>query len=364
MIAQLERDADYQQRRKAIRAFNATSPVLKKGIALTPVKFGISFTVSHLNQAGALIHLYTDGSILVNHGGTEMGQGLLIKVAQIVAREFGVDARCVGVSAARTDKVPNTAPTAASSGTDINGMAARNAARVIKKRLVTHLCERFDVSETDIVFANDEVDVAGSKMSLAEVAQSAWLARVQLSAAGFYKTPKIHYDRDTASGMPFYYYAGGAAVSEVMIDTLTGEYKLLRADILHDVGNSVNPAMDIGQIEGGYLQGVGWLTCEELKWDDAGKLLSDGPATYKIPAIADAPPVFNVRLLENAPNLEPTVFHSKAVGEPPLMLAISVWCAIRDAVAASANYQHFPQLNAPATPEEILRAVTAVQEKK
>ena len=361
IIEQLESESDYQRRRKQIKAFNAASPILKKGMALTPVKFGISFTVSHLNQAGALVHLYTDGSILVNHGGTEMGQGLMIKIVQIVAREFGADPQRINASATRTDKVPNTAPTAASSGTDINGMAARNAAHTIKQRLIAHLSEQYKVAESKVVFADDCVTVAGESLSFAQVAKSAWLARVQLSAAGFYQTPKIHYDRETASGRPFYYFANGAAVSEVIIDTLTGEYKLLRADIVHDVGNSINPAMDIGQIEGGYLQGVGWLTCEELKWDESGRLLSDSPATYKIPAIADAPPLFNVRLLENSPNTEATIFHSKAVGEPPLMLGISAWCAIRDAIAASADYHIFPQLNAPATPEEILHAVNLVK---
>ncbi len=361
IIAQLESESGYQARREQIRAFNAASPVLKKGLALTPVKFGISFTVSHLNQAGALVHLYTDGSILVNHGGTEMGQGLMIKIVQIVARELGVDPRRISASATRTDKVPNTAPTAASSGTDINGMAARNAARTIKQRLIAHLSEQYQVPEEQIVFADDRVTVAGQTLSLAQVAKTAWLGRVQLSAAGFYKTPKIHYHRETASGRPFYYYANGAAVSEVIIDTLTGEYKLLRADIIHDVGTSINPAMDIGQIEGGYLQGVGWLTCEELKWDENGRLLSDGPATYKIPAIADAPPVFNVHLLENSPNAEATIFHSKAVGEPPLMLGISAWCAIRDAIASLADYRVCPKLNAPATPEEILKSVDALK---
>ena len=353
IIAQLEDESDYWKRRAEINSFNEANPIIKKGLALTPVKFGISFTVSHLNQAGALLHVYTDGSIAINHGGTEMGQGLMIKIAQIVAREFGVSPRRVSVCATRTDKVPNTAPTAASSGTDINGMAAKNAAREIKRRLIAHLNTQYKVDETKILFADDCVTVGDKKLSFGEVAQSAWLARVQLSAAGFYKTPKIFYDRETASGRPFYYYACGAAVSEVAIDTLTGESKLLRADIVHDVGNSVNPAMDIGQIEGGYVQGVGWLTCEELKWDADGKLLTDSPATYKIPAIADAPPIFNVRLLQNSANAEATIFRSKAVGEPPLMSGISAWCAIRDAIASVAKPKRIcPKLNAPATPEE------------
>ncbi len=361
IIRQLETEADYWPRRAQIKHFNATHTTLKKGLALTPVKFGISFTAAHLNQAGALLHVYTDGSILVNHGGTEMGQGLMIKIAQIVAAELGVHAGRVTVSATRTDKVPNTAPTAASSGADINGMAARRAARAIKQRLTAHLCAQHGAAESQVVFADDAITVAGRRLSLREVATSAWLARVPLSARGFYKTPKIHYCRETATGRPFFYYACGAAVSEVVIDTLSGEYKLLRADIIHDVGRSINPAVDLGQIEGGYIQGVGWLTCEELKWDARGRLLTDGPATYKIPAIADAPPIFNARLLENSPNAEATIFQSKAVGEPPLMLAISAWCAIRDAIASLADYKICPSLHAPATPEEILNAVDAIK---
>ena len=360
LIAQLEQDAGYWQRRDSIRQFNAANPIIKKGIALTPVKFGISFTATHLNQAGALVHLYTDGGILLNHGGTEMGQGLFIKVAQVVAREFGVRAERVQVCATRTDKVPNTAPTAASAGADLNGMAAKRAAREIKLRLVAHLADKHGVPAAQINFADECVQVGDVKLSLAQVAQSAHLARVSLSAFGFYRTPDIHYDRERARGAPFYYYATGAAVSEVAIDSLTGEYKLLRADILHDVGNSINPAVDIGQIEGGYIQGVGWLTCEELKWDAHGRLLSDSPATYKIPAIGDAPAVFNTRMLSNAPNTARTVFRSKAVGEPPLMLAISVWCAIRDAIAACADGKVFPVLHAPATPEEILRCIDSL----
>ena len=354
IIERLECESDYRQRREQIREFNDSSPVLKKGLALTPIKFGISFTVSHLNQAGALVHVYSDGSIHLNHGGTEMGQGLMTKVVQIVAREFQVRPERVVVSATRTDKVPNTSPTAASSGTDINGMAAMRAARKIRKRLVRFLAASHGVDADDVHFENDGVRVGDTTLGFSDVAHAAWMARVSLSATGFYRTPKIHYDRETASGRPFFYFANGAAVSEVVIDTLSGESKLLRADILHDVGDSINPAIDIGQVEGGYIQGVGWLTSEELKWDANGRLLSDGPATYKIPAIGDAPPVFNVQLLEDHPNEENTIFRSKAVGEPPLMLGISAWCAIRDAIGAATGYRAFPTLNAPATPEEIL----------
>ena len=362
IIEQLEQESEYWERRESIKRFNAASLVIKKGLALTPVKFGISFTVSHLNQAGALVHLYSDGSIQVNHGGTEMGQGLMTKITQIVAEALGVSPERILPTATRTDKVPNTSPTAASSGTDINGMAALNAASTLKSRLVDFLMEKYQVLEEGILFANDNVKVGEQLLPFEQVCKEAWIGRISLSATGFYKTPKIYYDRDTASGRPFLYFANGAAVSEVAIDTLTGEYKLLRADIIHDVGHSINPALDIGQVEGAYIQGVGWLTSEELKWDDDGRLLTDGAATYKIPAISDAPKVFNVRLLQNAPNSEPTIFRSKAVGEPPLMLGISAWCAIRDAIGAVGDGSIFPDLNAPATPEEILRCVTQVRE--
>ncbi len=363
ILDQLEAESDYRARREQVRAFNRLSPVLKKGIAMTPVKFGISFTVSHLNQAGALVHVYTDGSIHLNHGGTEMGQGLMTKVRQVVAEEFRVSPDRIAVTATRTDKVPNTSPTAASSGTDINGMAALDAARTIRRRMVSFLAEKYGTEESEIAFLDDRVHVGGQTLGFGQAAKEAWLGRVSLSATGFYRTPKIHYDRQQASGRPFYYFANGAAVSEVVIDTLTGESRLLRVDILHDVGRSINPAIDIGQIEGGFIQGLGWLTCEELKWDREGRLLTDGPATYKIPAISDTPPVFNTRLLTEAENSEETVFRSKAVGEPPLMLAISAWCAIRDAVAAVGDYGIFPELHAPATPEEILRAVDGVRER-
>lgn len=365
IFSELEASSDYAGRRRATREFNRSSTVLKKGIAITPVKFGISFTVSHLNQGGALLHLYNDGSVQLNHGGTEMGQGLMMKVAQVVATTLGMDSDRIAITATRTDKVPNTSATAASSGSDLNGMAAQDAANKIKQRLVDFLVEQHqqlnqhDVDASSIEFAHDQVKVVSehgsTTYSWEELAKNAYLARVQLSATGFYKTPKIHYNRETASGRPFLYFANGAAVSEVIIDTLTGEYKVLRCDILHDVGQSINPAIDIGQIEGGYIQGLGWLTTEELKWNKSGRFLTDGPATYKIPAIADTPVEFNVSLLEKAPNEEATVFRSKAVGEPPLMLAISAFAAIRDAIGSVADYQVFPRLNSPATPEEVLR---------
>ena len=356
LVDRLEKTSDYRQRRKQIDLFNQSSPVLKKGIALTPVKFGISFTVQHLNQAGALIHIYTDGSIHLNHGGTEMGQGLFTKVAQIVASEFQVDIDHIFCSATRTDKVPNTSPTAASSGTDLNGMAARDAAIKIKQRMVNFACEHFSVRSDKVKFNSGEIIAGDQRLSFVDFVQLAYMNRVSLSATGFYKTPKIHYDREKAKGQPFFYYANGAAVSEVLIDTLTGENKILRTDICQDVGKSINPAIDIGQIEGAFIQGMGWLTTEELVWDQAGRLLTTGPASYKIPAIGDTPTEFNVELLPDSPNIEATIFHSKAVGEPPLMLGISVWSALNDAVASLRDHTLSPLLDAPATPERILNA--------
>jgi xanthine dehydrogenase large subunit len=363
IIGKLEETSDYQKRRQGISDYNAQSPFLKKGIALTPVKFGISFTATHLNQAGALIHVYSDGSIHLNHGGTEMGQGLFTKISQIVASEFQVDITTIKVSATRTDKVPNTSPTAASAGTDLNGKAAQNAAQKIKTRLAKFASSHYKIEEVEVQFTSKGVILGDKLISFAELIQEAYLHRISLSATGFYRTPKIYYDRESASGQPFYYFSCGAAVSEVVIDVLTGEYKVLRTDILHDVGNSINPALDIGQIEGGFIQGMGWLTTEELVWGEDGKLLTDSPATYKIPAIADLPEIFNVKLLENSPNKESTIFHSKAVGEPPLMLAVSVWSAIRDAIASISGYKVNPQLNVPATPERVLKAVMSVGDR-
>jgi xanthine dehydrogenase large subunit len=362
MIDKLEKDCDYQQRRLAITKFNKENQFIKKGIALTPVKFGISFTVQHLNQAGALIHVYTDGSIQLNHGGTEMGQGLNTKIAQVVAQEFQVDIDNILVTATRTDKVPNTSPTAASSGTDLNGKAAQAAAKTIRGRLVEFASTHFEVASDDVVFLDNQIHIGDKKvMSFAQLVQLAYLNRVSLSSTGFYKTPKIHYNREQAHGRPFFYYANGVSCSEVIIDTLTGEYKVERVDILHDVGDSLNPAIDLGQIEGAFVQGLGWLTTEELVWNDKGRLLSNGPATYKIPAIADMPAQFNVELLQNEPNREATIYNSKAVGEPPFMLAISVWSAMRDAISSVSNYQHSPVLHTPATPERVLDAVMQMQ---
>ncbi len=357
MTAELEESSEYAKRREEIRAFNAKSPVLKKGLALTPVKFGISFTATFLNQAGALIHIYTDGSIHLNHGGTEMGQGLNTKVAQIVAEVLQVDISRIQITATNTDKVPNTSPTAASSGADLNGKAAQNAAETIKQRLVDFLVREYKVTPEDVEFRNGQVRVRDLFLSFEEVIQKAYFAQVSLSSTGFYRTPKIYYDRDKAAGRPFYYFAYGAACAEVIVDTLTGEYKMLRTDILHDVGASLNPAIDIGQVEGAFVQGMGWLTMEELVWNGKGKLMTNGPASYKIPAIADMPLDLRVKLVENRKNPEDTVFHSKAVGEPPFMLGIAVWCAIKDAVASLADYRVQPNIDAPATPERVLWGV-------
>lgn len=361
LIERLEKSSAYRARRIAITEFNNTEfnnthRTLKKGIALTPVKFGISFTAKHLNQAGALLQIYTDGSLLINHGGTEMGQGLFTKIQQIVASAFGVSVQRVMVSSTRTDKVPNTSPTAASSGTDLNGMAAKDACDKIKADLISFACEYFQITAEQIHFNNDVVVLGAQELNFPAFIKLAYLNRVSLSATGHYRTPKIFYDRATAKGQPFLYFANGAAVAEVTLDCLTGEYKVERVDILHDVGKSLNPAIDIGQIEGGFIQGMGWLTSEELLWDEQGRIISNSPANYKIPTAFDVPDIFNVELFDE-PNLENTIHLSKAVGEPPLMLAISVWAALRDACSSTTNYQFSPRLDTPATPERIYWAL-------
>ncbi len=357
---QLVATSNYDARRKAIARFNATSPVLKKGLALTPVKFGISFNVNHYNQAGALVHVYTDGSVLVNHGGTEMGQGLNTKVAQVVAHELGLPLERVRCSATDTGKVANTSATAASTGSDLNGKAAQDAARQIRKRLAQLLADQHGIDAASVRFEDSRVRGAGIDIAFDELIAHAYVARVQLWSDGFYATPGLHWDRDTLTGRPFFYFAYGAAVSEVVVDTLTGEWKLLRADLLHDAGRSLNPAIDIGQIEGAFIQGMGWLTCEELVWHPkSGALLTHAPSTYKIPTANDAPAIFNTALFENQ-NAEDSIHRSKAVGEPPLLLPFSVFFAIRDAVSAAGAHRIDPPLSAPATPEAILRAVNGV----
>ena len=361
LSAELEASSDYRARRDAIAAYNAASPVLKRGIALAPLKFGISFNVKHFNQAGALVHVYNDGSILVNHGGTEMGQGLNTKVAQVVAHELGVGFERVRVTATDTQKVANTSATAASTGADLNGKAAQDAARQIRERLAACMAEHHGGRAEDVRFANDKVLVNGKSLPFSAVVAQGYLDRVQLWSDGFYATPGLSWDKDKMFGRPFYYYAYGAAVSEVVVDTLTGEWKLLRADILHDAGKSLNPALDIGQIEGAFIQGMGWLTMEELVWHPtSGQLTTHAPSTYKIPTANDCPPVFHCKLYDS-PNLEDSIHRSKAVGEPPLLLPFSVFFAIRDAVSAAGEHRVDPPLTAPATSEAILRAITHVQ---
>jgi xanthine dehydrogenase large subunit len=358
VVEELEASSDYRARRRAVLEHNARGGVIRKGIALTPVKFGISFTATWYNQAGALLHVYADGSIHINHGGTEMGQGLFTKVAQVVADCFQVDLDRVKITATTTAKVPNASATAASSGSDLNGMAAQNAAEQVKDRLIAFACERYSVEADQVAFEPNVVRIGNQRMPFPEFINAAYHNRVHLSAAGFYKTPDIHWDRAAGKGHPFYYFAYGAAVSEVSVDTLTGEYVVDRTDILHDVGRSLNPAVDKGQVEGGFVQGMGWLTTEELWWDDKGRLRTHAPSTYKIPVASDRPAIFNVRLADWSVNREPTIRRSKAVGEPPLMLAVSVLEALSMAVASVADYRQCPRLDAPATPERILMAVT------
>ncbi len=357
LVDALERKADYTGRRQQVAAFNVDSPWIKRGLALVPVKFGISFTLTHMNQAGALVHVYTDGSVQLNHGGTEMGQGLYLKVAQIVAAEFGIGLDRVKITATTTAKVPNTSPTAASSGTDLNGKAAQLAARAIRQRMAEVAAVAFGVPPEALVFAAGRVTAGDQTLAFGDLAKLAHRARVSLSSTGYYSTPKIHYDTKTHQGRPFYYFAYGAALSEVEVDSLTGEYQLRRVDILHDVGQSLNPAIDLGQIEGGFVQGMGWLTTEELWWDHDGHLRTHAPSTYKIPTCGDIPAAFNVALYDAGRNNEDVVYRSKAVGEPPLMLGIAVFQALRDAVAACGDGWTLPHLNAPATPERVLMAV-------
>jgi xanthine dehydrogenase large subunit len=361
LVDELEATSDYRARRAAIADYNRGSPVLKKGLALTPLKFGIAFNVSHLNQAGALVHVYVDGSILVNHGGTEMGQGINTKVMQVVAHELGVELARVRATATNTSKVSNTSATAASTGADLNGKAAQDAARTIRERLADFAAQQYGGAANEVRFAAGTVFVAGLALPFEELVAKAYLARVQLWSDGFYATPGLSWDAKTMTGHPFSYFAYGAAVSEVVVDTLTGEWKLLRVDALYDAGRSLNPAIDIGQVEGAFIQGMGWLTTEELWWNAAGKLMTHAPSTYKIPGVSDCPEDFRVRLFDNA-NVEDSIHRSKAVGEPPLLLPFSVFFAIRDAISAVGEHQINPPLNAPATCEAILDAVAFVEQ--
>lgn len=353
---ELERDSDYHARRQAVLDWNAKGGPIRKGISITPVKFGISFTATWFNQAGALIHIYSDGSIQLNHGGTEMGQGLNTKVAQVVAEALGVSIDRIKITRTTTEKVPNTSATAASSGTDLNGMAALDACQQLLGRLTAFAAETHG-TPVDQISIGEVTRIGDQDMPFADFIRSAYLARIQLSAAGFYKTPKIHWDRSTGRGRPFYYYAYGAACSEVSVDTLTGEYVIERADVIHDVGRSLNPILDKGQVEGAFVQGTGWLTSEELWWDDKGRLRTHAPSTYKIPLASDRPKVFNVTLADWSINKETTIKRSKAVGEPPFMLGISVFEALGMAVASFDDYRRCPRLDAPATPERVLMAI-------
>ncbi len=362
LVDELRSTSDYDARYKAIQLEHSDNPdsVLKRGIALTPVKFGISFTLTHLNQAGALVHIYSDGSVQLNHGGTEMGQGLFTKVAQVAATTLGIPLEQVKITATDTGKVPNTSATAASSGADLNGMAVKNACETLKKRIAEFLAPKYDGKASDVRFADGEVIFGKEAIPFNDAISLAYQNRISLSATGFYATPKIKWDRLAGRGRPFFYFAYGAAVTEVVIDTLSGEYRILRTDLLHDAGKSLNPALDIGQIEGGYVQGAGWLTTEELVWDDKGSLRTHAPSTYKIPACSDRPLVFNVALFENE-NVEDTIYKSKAVGEPPFMLGISAWLALSHAVSGCSTSGEYPAINAPATPEEVLKTITRLK---
>jgi xanthine dehydrogenase molybdopterin binding subunit len=363
--------SEYEKRRKKVDEFNAKNEFYKKGLALTPVKFGISFTTTFLNQAGALVNVYTDGTILVNHGGTEMGQGLNTKMQQIAASEFGVSIEKVKVNATNTSKVPNTSATAASSGSDMNGMAVKNAIDTIKERISKELTQIWTSQysntptiQQSILFKDDFIidsDHPDRKISFADAMLQMNLRQVSLSATGFYKTPTIGWDKIKGQGKPFFYYSFGMAVSEVIVDILTGQHTLLRTDIIQDVGDSINPGIDIGQVEGGFVQGLGWVTTEEIKWDTKGNLMTHSPDTYKIPTVQDIPKDFRVELLENVPNPIGTIRRSKAVGEPPFMLSLSVWLAIKDAISSVANHEVEPEFSLPATNEVILLSIEKIK---
>ncbi len=357
IVDELEESSHYQARRRAVLEHNTQNSIIRKGIALTPVKFGISFTATWYNQAGCLLHIYNDGSIMLNHGGTEMGQGLNTKIAQVVADAFQIDFDCIKITKTTTEKVPNTSATAASSGTDLNGMAALDACDQIKERLTDWAAGHWEIAHEDIFFLENTVHIGVQVITFSEFIRMAYKDRVQLWAAGFYKTPKINWNREKGEGRPFYYFAYGAAVAEVSVDTLTGEYSVDRVDVLHDVGKSLNPTLDKGQVEGAFVQGMGWLTSEELYWNDAGRLMTHAPSTYKIPLASDVPREFNVKLADWSENRELTIKRSKAVGEPPFMLPICVFEALGMAVASLIDYAECPRLDAPATPERLLMAI-------
>ena len=355
VVNQVEAESQYWARREAVNAFNKANTKRKRGLALVPLKFGISFTATMLNQGGALLNIYMDGSVSVNHGGTEMGQGLNTKMAQVCADGLGISTQLVRVTGTDTQKVPNASATSASSGADINGAAIMNATLQMRERLKPVAARMLGCEADEVTFAGDHAHGGGKSVGWKALAKQAWLDRVGLSVTGFYMTPEIQYDFTTLNGRAFYYYCYGAAVTEVEIDTRTGEWWLKAVDIVHDAGKSINPAIDKGQIEGAYVQGMGWLTMEECIWDKKGKLLTHGPSTYKIPVAGDVPEHLKISFFDNY-NVKPTPFQSKAMGEPPLMLALSSYFALRDAVSASANHQTVVHMNAPATPERILLA--------
>ncbi len=354
--------SDYYWRRQTIDAYNisanSSAGIFRKGIGFAPVMFGISFNKTILNQAGALIHIYTDGSVQLNHGGTEMGQGLHTKTRQICADAFGIADHMVKITATSTGKVPNTSATAASSGTDLNGMATKRAADTLKDRMASYLSTLYQTTPDQVRFASGQVHIGAASISFAEAATQCWQGRVSLSSTGFYATPDIHWDREAGRGAPFYYFAYGAAVSEVTVDTLTGESRVNRVDILHDVGRSINPAIDLGQIEGGFIQGLGWLTMEELVYGDDGRLLTHAPSTYKIPACSDRPDVMHIDLFESDGNRADTIHKSKAVGEPPFMLSMCVYGAVNHALQ---SFGQFPKLDTPMTAEHILMTATRIK---
>lgn len=360
-VRQVMQDSDWSRRRTEINSFNNASPVIKRGLGLFPIKFGIAFNAQHLNQAGALIHIYSDGSIRLNHGGTEMGQGLFIKIAQVVAEVFKVDIDTVRITATSTAEVPNTSPTAASTGSDLNGWAAYNAAFAIKRRMTQFAAAHFEVKEDEVIFDDNHVHIGApgvnQVLTFGEFARLCWMNRISLSSTGFYRIPDVHWDPKSMKGSPFFYFVYGAAAVEVSIDCLTGETQVLRADLVEDCGRSLNPLIDIGQIEGGFVQGQGWFLCEELWWNKSGVLRTSGPSTYKIPGSRDVPPIFNVAILRDAPARADTVFRSKGVGEPPLMLATAIWTAVKDAIGSVADHRFAIDLDVPATPERILKAV-------
>ena len=361
---QLIKSSNYKSRQLSIKKFNEKNTYIKKGIAITPVKFGISFTTWHLNQAGALVHIYSnDGSVHVNTGAIEMGQGTHTKIAQLVANELGLNFSRVKVSATRTDKVPNTSASAASSTTDLNGAAALNAISKIKMNLSAYIKRKYKIKNGEGIYENGIVKFKGKSFRFNSLIKEAYLNRVSLSSSGFYATPKIHFDKKNFKGRPFLYFCYGAAVSEVMIDTLTGENKIIRTDILHDAGKAINPAIEIGQIEGGFVQGAGWLTMEEVNWKSNGQITTHSPSTYKIPAASDMPEKFNVEIFKKGKNVEQVINKSKTTGEPPLMLAMSVFYAIKNAIASVGNYAFYPNLDAPATPEKILMSIDKLKRK-